>query len=400
MKLARHTILAAAIHQVSLFVILLLVSLPVLPAVVDEFLNARVIQTEKIASMPGLTEEIKGRRVVFVGETHSSVEDHMLQMHVLETMYSQGWPLAIGVEWFQQPFQAALDQYIAGDIDERQLLRDTEYYRRWGFDYRLYRPVMRFARKHGIPVRALNIEREITDSIMRNGLEGLSDDAREKLPQQYDFAESAYTRMLQHMFGDSQETVHGASPGFQRFLEVQLTWDEVMAESVAKYLAENRQSRLLVLAGRGHVHPGAIPARLQRRTGISGLSMLNFNPTTPFNHADYLVLGLKEELPPVGSLGIAVTDRGGMVYVTEPVGESRAVLSGLEKGDRILAINDTVIESLSDMKYELIDRMPGEEVMLLLLRRPETADEQAIRVRMRLMAPGKFGLPGQDSAVE
>lgn len=372
-------------HKVTMFVIMLLLSLPVSSAVVDEFLNARVVQTAKISSMPGLTEKIKGRQVVFVGETHSSVEDHMLQMHVLETMYSQGRPLAIGVEWFQQPFQGALDQYVSGEIDERQLLRDTEYYRRWGFDYRLYRPVMRFARKHGIPVLALNIEREVTDSMMRNGIDGLSDDAREKLPRQYDFSDSAYTRMLQSMFGDSQDTAHGASSGFQRFLEVQLTWDEVMAESAAKYLAENRQSRLLVLAGRGHVHPGAIPARLQRRTGLSGLSLLNFNPTTPFNHADYLVLGMKEELPPVGSLGISVTDHGDMVYVSELVEESRAMIAGLEEGDRILAINDTVVESLSDMKYELMDRVPGEEVVLLLLRRSETADEQAIRVRMRLI---------------
>ncbi len=123
-------------HNIPLFVIMLLLSLPVSSAVVDEFLNARVIQTAKISSMPGLTEKIKGRQVVFVGETHSSVEDHMLQMHVLETMYSQGWPLAIGVEWFQQPFQATLDDYVSGEIDERQLLRDTEYYRRWGFDSR------------------------------------------------------------------------------------------------------------------------------------------------------------------------------------------------------------------------------------------------------------------------
>ncbi|HEY5734146.1 MAG TPA: hypothetical protein VIU36_05225, partial [Gammaproteobacteria bacterium] len=65
-------------HKIPLFVIMLLLSLPVSSAVVDEFLNARVIQTAKISSMPGLTEKIKGRQVVFVGETHSSVEDHML----------------------------------------------------------------------------------------------------------------------------------------------------------------------------------------------------------------------------------------------------------------------------------------------------------------------------------
>ena len=35
------------------------------------------------------------------------------------------------MEFFQQPFQPALDDYIAGKIDEKEFLKKSEYYLRW-----------------------------------------------------------------------------------------------------------------------------------------------------------------------------------------------------------------------------------------------------------------------------
>ena len=354
-------------------------------AVVDEYHNAAVVAATSIDTMPGLIEVIKEQRVVFVGETHSSVEDHMLQMHVLETMASQGEPLVLGVEWFQKPFQDVLDRYISGAIDERELLQKTEYYQRWGFDYRLYRPMMRFARKAGIRVLALNIEREITDNIMRHGIAGLSEIQHEKLPGDYDFNDSAYTRQLRSVFGEFDNEEHAVSEGFQRFLEVQITWDEVMAENAAAYLKGNPDSRMLVLVGRGHMHAGAMPKRLQRRVSLNALSIVNYSPDTPFNNADYLVFGQREALPPVGNIGISVSDRGqDEVLVKEISSNTRAKAVDIRSGDRILAINDTPVNSFSDMKYALMDSLPGDTVQLLLLRYANSAQERSLRVYLQL----------------
>ena len=368
---------------------LLLISLAVFPvsaAVVDEFNHVSVIKSEGITTMPLLIKEIESHQVVIVGETHSSVEDHMLQMHVLETMASQDKPLVMAVEWFQRPFQSVLDQYIAGDIDERQLLRDTEYYHRWGFDYRLYRPMMRFARKAGIRVLALNIRREVTDSVMRNGINGLSEEYARQLPADYDLTDSDYTRLLESMFGGAQGSGHMPELGFQRFMEVQLTWDEVMAETAASYLQENPGTRMVVFTGRGHMHPGAIPTRLYRRTNIKNLSLVNYSPVTPFNHGDYLVLGQQEQLPPAGSMGISVSDRGEKgVYVDGISPQGNASEAGINKGDRILAIDDVPVGSFSDMKYALIDTLPGDRVHLLLLRRPGESGERALKVQLELV---------------
>ena len=39
---------------------------------------------------------------------------------------------------------------------EAQFLAATEYHKRWGFDWSLYRPLVEFCRKNGMPVAALN----------------------------------------------------------------------------------------------------------------------------------------------------------------------------------------------------------------------------------------------------
>ena len=63
------------------------------------------------------------------------------------------------MEMFQRPFQKVLDDYIGGKIDEAEFLKGTEYFKRWGFDYQLYRPILLFARSEKIPVVALKSSR-------------------------------------------------------------------------------------------------------------------------------------------------------------------------------------------------------------------------------------------------
>ena len=41
----------------------------------------------------------------------------------------------------------AVDPSFTVGIEEEYLLRETEYFERWRFDYRLYRPIFRFARQ-------------------------------------------------------------------------------------------------------------------------------------------------------------------------------------------------------------------------------------------------------------
>jgi uncharacterized iron-regulated protein len=105
-------------------------------------------------SFDQLLSALDGKRVIFVGESHDRYDHHLNQLAVIRGLHERGADLAIGTEFFQEPFQPDLDEYVAGRIDEKTLLRKTEYFERWRFDYRLYRDIVTYARDKGIPLRA------------------------------------------------------------------------------------------------------------------------------------------------------------------------------------------------------------------------------------------------------
>src|SRR5262249_46857217 len=78
--------------------------------------------------------------LVFFGEEHDDRAMHEYEGWLLATLEdaneAQGGhrPLLLGMEMFQRPFQEPLDDYVAGRIDEREMLRRTEYFARWSFD--------------------------------------------------------------------------------------------------------------------------------------------------------------------------------------------------------------------------------------------------------------------------
>src|ERR1051325_2517548 len=148
---------------------------------------------------------VSADRVVFIGESHDRYDQHLSELEIIRRLYERNpgrW--AIGVEFIQRPFQADLDAYIAGTIDEREFLRRTEYFDRWGFDFRLYRPIFRFAREHSIPMVALNADRELPENVGKVGLEGLSEQLREQLPSEIDKSDSVYRKHLQKLLKKQQ----------------------------------------------------------------------------------------------------------------------------------------------------------------------------------------------------
>jgi len=111
-----------------------------------------------------LAARVASDRVVFIGETHNRYDHHLNQLELIKRLHQADPQLVIGVEYFQQPFQQPVDDYIAGRIDETEFLRATEYFQRWGYDYRLYAPIFRYAREQRITVRALNVPTALSSS--------------------------------------------------------------------------------------------------------------------------------------------------------------------------------------------------------------------------------------------
>jgi len=332
------------------------------------------------AIMPALAQH----RVVYIGETHSRYDHHVAQLRIIEALYRDDPDMAIALESFQQPFQQALDDYIAGDIDENTMLRRSEYYQRWGYDYRLYQPILRFAREHQIPLIALNVPKELTARVGKLGLAGLEPEERARLPGDLDTSDDAYRKRLQTVFEEHQGKTGRA---FERFYEVQLLWDEGMAARAADYLRTHPERRLVVLAGAGHLNAAAaIPARLQRRLPVDGAVVVlggpYQDPSVPL--ADYYLATRLQELPRSGLLGVMLASDASTITITGFAHHSDAKTKGMKKGDRIVAIDAVALRDYTDLKLLLMEKAPGETVRVTVERgKPDAGKRQVYSVVLK-----------------
>lgn len=341
-----------------------------------------VIDLEKTATLSTLMESLAQERVVYVGETHTAYGDHLLQLEILKGMQAQQGNLAIGVEWFQWPFQEHLDAYLAGEITEAGMLDKTGYYERWRFDYRLYRPIVAYAREKGIPLIALNAPAELTSAISSADNEALSGELHEMLPDSYDFSDTDYRRRLESFYSEHPDS--GGS--FEGFLQVQLTWDESMAQRVSEYLKSDPDNRMLVLAGSGHVeYRSGIPARVTRRTGVRGKTVLMPKyPVSDKRVADYLLLAEPAVLPESGVFGAFLDTKGDGIVISDFTQGSTGSKAGMQKQDRILAIDDNAISNYADLKLAMLDKRPGDEITVELERPAESGEPERLSLRVEL----------------
>jgi uncharacterized iron-regulated protein len=326
-----------------------------------------VLDLGAMQDLEGILPELAGKRVVFVGETHDRFDHHLTQLEIIRRLHALQPRVAIGMEAFQQPFQPVLDDYIAGNLSEQEFLRASEYYTRWRFDYRLYAPILRYAREHQLPVVALNLPAELTGKVGREGLAALTAAEQAQMPDVIDRTDIDYEQRLREVF--NQHPDNGRS--FENFVDVQLLWDEGMAEQAADYLASHPDYRMVVLAGSGHLAWGSgIPRRLERRLQTSSAIVLNgweggeLHPDL----ADFILLTQPRMLPPAGKFGVLLETQAGAPVVETCLPDSPCARAGLKRGDRLLAIDGERIADMADLRLAMWDKLPGDTVTLRVSR--------------------------------
>lgn len=181
--------------------------------------------------------------IVIVGENHTDIQDHRKQLEVIRDIYLKDRRVIIAMEMFQQPFQEHLDRYIENEIGEEELLEKTEYKKRWGYDFSLYRDILNFARESRIKVVAINVPSELLKEVKEKSLDKISSDylPKERLTYNKKELDFIYSSMEGHSIKDSKN-----------FLEVQYSWDAGMAYKIVKLKKEFPDYRIVVLIGKGH----------------------------------------------------------------------------------------------------------------------------------------------------
>src|SRR5262249_26324098 len=154
----------------------------------------------------------------------------------IKAVFAHDERLGVGLEMFQRPFQGPLDRYLRGELAEDAMLTATEYRKRWGFDWALYRPIAEFCRKNGGPLAALHAPVELTRRISKVGHAGLSEDEKKQLgPIDFHLKEhrAYWFERLAKMHGTK-----GTAEQKERSYQVMTVWDDYMAASAAAFQQE------------------------------------------------------------------------------------------------------------------------------------------------------------------
>lgn len=323
------------------------------------------VEIRRLINIPDIIEKVSGKKIVYVGEVHDRFEHHRVQLEVIRALHKRNGKIAIGMEMFQKPFQQALDDYIAGTIDERSFLKKSEYFKRWGFDYTLYREILLYARENKIPVLALNIRKEIVTKVAKEGLYSLSAEERKEIPGDMDLSDIEYKTRLKEFF---ERHGNPESKNFDFFYEAQVLWDESMAHNLNAFMQVNPEYQTVVVAGMGHLMFGSgIPKRAYRLNGGEYSVILNDGDIEK-NLSDFILYPTPIRPPQTPKLMVVLKEEGGKVSIQDFAGDSIAEKAGLKKGDIILAMDDTTIESMDDIKIFLLYKKKGDTIAIKVLR--------------------------------
>jgi uncharacterized iron-regulated protein len=209
-----------------------------------------------------MVQDIKRVKLVFVGELHSDKSHHDFQLSVIRSLHEAGNRVAVGLEMFRHEDQAALNAWTRGTLSETAF--KEIYYDNWTLPWHLYQDIFRYAREEGLPLVGLNVPREITKQVSREGFSSLTPEQIGELPRATCDIDETYMNFVRRVFG-----AHGHSDkAFVHFCEAQMVWDTSMAAYALSYLEKHSDRTMVVLAGSGHAWRRGIPEQVRRRSAV------------------------------------------------------------------------------------------------------------------------------------
>lgn len=224
------------------------------------------------SSLAEIIEAADTLEVVFFGEQHDDQVTHQLQALVLGRLYQRyhrlpdgpnvhpGAPgvetpavggdrtVVLSLEMFERDVQYVVDEYLNDLITESHFLSSA---RPWEDYEARYRPMVEFARAHGLEIVAANAPRRYVNRASRLGRESLTAlpaSAKQWLPPlPYPEASAGYQAEWDALMGPA--AAHMAGTPF----DAQTLWDASMGQMVAEAVDRSEGALVLHLAGSFHV---------------------------------------------------------------------------------------------------------------------------------------------------
>lgn len=235
--------------------------------------NGKIVGVEAVAAAADPFQ------YVYLAESHNNPDHHLMQATVIMALVARGRNVIVGLEMFTRPAQQQLNPWTLGWWDEATFIEKSDWKTQWGFDYALYRPIFETAKKHRLPLVALNVPRDWVRAVGRGGYDALTAEQRKELPEDLYLGNKEHRKVFESLMGGHPMT---GTQG-ENVYAAQVLWDEGMADTAIKVMAERGSSPktvMVVVAGSGHVmyHQG-INYRVKRRTGAGGITVMMVDGT-------------------------------------------------------------------------------------------------------------------------
>ena len=327
--------------------------------------------TDEIISPRTLAGELSAKRLILVGEQHTSAEFHAVQLRVLELLHTADVPLTVGLEMIPVDQQSALDAWSAGQLDEQAFLEASDWYGVWGYNWGYYRDIFLFARRHAIPMFALRASDDETQGQDANPVPPTNEQ-----------------RELIAAFFESDSPVHGGLSAAQldALVVAQAKRDAAMAQRIVQAIEAYPNRTMVVLAGTGHVLYGlGIVAQLPEAERSSAATILPVaveadSVTVRASVADF-VWGIPDadhrRYPDFGVITMQTESGLSVIHVTP---ESPASRAGLTAGDVLTHFAGTALDERRDLSAGLAALRWGDEVSVGI-RRNDEREELTIAFR-------------------
>lgn len=353
-----------------------------LPVVVDGITDTA---RGELVTPAELAARLDGVRVLFVGESHTDMDFHRVQLRVLEELRRRGREPVIGLEMYPVTEQAALERWTAKQgPSEEQFVAESHWYRSWGYHWNYYREIFLFARASGSRLYGVNVPRAIIQTARSKGLSALAPSERALLPERVD-TESAEQRQLFRAFFDASDSLHGrmSDEMFEGMFRAQCTWDAAMGWHALQALRRHggERSIVVVLIGAGHVAYGLGAERQLKLWSSERTASLIPVPVADAEHEDLVsevrasyadyVWGLPPTSPPLyPSLGLSTPEqKAGERYKVIMVSpESPAAAAGIRVGDELVSFDGVRIVDKETSNRLLAEKRWGDALVVNVLR--------------------------------
>jgi uncharacterized iron-regulated protein len=178
-----------------------------------------------------LLKSSESAEVVLFGEYHNNAIIHWLQLELTKDLV-QKKQLVLGAEMLEADNQTQLNQYLKGEINQKQLDSTARLWTNYKTDYK---PLVDFAKDNKLNFIATNIPRRYASTVFKKGIEELDKLPEEEkvwivpLPMEYDANLPGYVAMMK-MMGEH------TSPNMPK---AQAIKDATMAHFIVKNLQPN-----------------------------------------------------------------------------------------------------------------------------------------------------------------